>query len=150
MTREFGFPNCRSASWWQMREMLDPSSGSDVALPDDEMLLGDLSAPQWKVLSGGKIQVESKDDIRVRLGRSTDDGDAVIQAFWLNSTPHAPNARRYAVSAELDAQATDPRSRRWTPHQREQAEQREQAWDLDSFAPADDGRPQRSNVRSWR
>ena len=30
--------------------------------------------------------MESKDDIRKRLGRSTDSADAVIQAFW---TPDA-------------------------------------------------------------
>ena len=146
VTREFGFPNCRSASIWQLREMLDPSSGSDIALPDDELLLGDLSAPKWKVLSGGKIQVESKDDIRVRLGRSTDDGDAVAMAFWLNSTPHSPNNRRYAVAAELDDQGRDPWQRRMTPRQAE----RQRGWDVDSFAPQDDDRPQRSNVRSWR
>ena len=83
------------------------------------MLLGDLSAPKWKVLSGGKIQVESKDDIRARLGRSTDDGDAVAMAFWLNSVPHTPNARRYAVAAELDGQGRDPRQRRMAPGQPE-------------------------------
>ncbi len=33
-------------------------------------------------MSGGKILVESKDEIRKRLGRSTDDGDAVVQAFY--------------------------------------------------------------------
>ena len=26
--------------------------------------------------------MESKDDIRKRIGRSTDDGDAMVQAFW--------------------------------------------------------------------
>jgi rubrerythrin len=36
-------------------------------------------------MSGGKILVESKDDIKVRLGRSTDDGDAVMMAFWPRS-----------------------------------------------------------------
>ena len=33
-------------------------------------------------MAGGKIQVESKDDIRKRLGRSTDSGDSVVQAMW--------------------------------------------------------------------
>jgi rubrerythrin len=32
-------------------------------------------------MSGGKIQVESKDDIKKRIGRSPDDGDAVVMAF---------------------------------------------------------------------
>lgn len=51
-------------------------------LPDDELLKADLTVPHWKVLSGGKIQLESKDDIKKRLGRSTDTGDAVVMAFW--------------------------------------------------------------------
>ncbi len=81
-TREMGFTNCRSASWWNMREMLDPSRGFEVALPPDDRLTGDLTAAHWRVVSGGNIQVESKDDIKKRLGRSTDDGDSVIMAFW--------------------------------------------------------------------
>jgi hypothetical protein len=79
---ELGFVNCRAASWWNLRELLDPDSGEDVALPPDDMLTGDLTAPHWRVMSGGRIQVESKDDIIKRLGRSTDDGDAVAMAFW--------------------------------------------------------------------
>jgi hypothetical protein len=79
---ELGFTNRRSAAWWNLREMLDPDSGVEIALPDDDVLTGDLTAPTWRVMSGGRIQVEAKDDIRKRLGRSTDDGDAVIQAFW--------------------------------------------------------------------
>ncbi len=81
---ELGFSNCRSAAWWHMRELLDPSSGNNIALPDDDLLTGDLVAPHWKVQSGGKIQVESKDDIKERIGRSTDYGDAVVMAFFEN------------------------------------------------------------------
>lgn len=80
---ELGFVNKRSAAWWNLREMLEPNSGDDVMLPDDDQLIGDLTAPHWRVTSGGKIQIESKDDLRKpdRLGRSTDTGDAVVQAF---------------------------------------------------------------------
>lgn len=81
-SRELGFVNCRAAAWWNVREMLDPDSGIEVALPPDDLLTGDLTAPTWRVMSGGRIQVESKDDIKKRLGRSTDDGDAVVMAFW--------------------------------------------------------------------
>jgi hypothetical protein len=81
-TGELGFKNKRSAAWWSMRELLDPDSGQGLALPDDDLLTGDLTAPHWRVVAGGLIQVESKDDVRKRLGRSTDTGDAVIQAFW--------------------------------------------------------------------
>jgi len=79
---ELGFVNVRSAAYWHLREMLDPLSQCRVALPDDPLLIGDLTSPQWKTTSAGKIQLESKDDIRKRLGRSTDYGDAVVQAFW--------------------------------------------------------------------
>lgn len=80
-SNELGFVNKRSAAWWNMRELLDPANDAKVALPPDDLLTGDLTAPHWKVVSGGKIQVESKDDIKKRLGRSTDDGDAVVMVF---------------------------------------------------------------------
>jgi hypothetical protein len=83
MSGELEFVNCRAASWWNLRELLDPDASTEaIALPPDDMLTGDLTAPHWKVMSGGRIQVESKDDIVKRLGRSTDDGDAVVMAFW--------------------------------------------------------------------
>lgn len=78
---ELGFVNLRSQGWWNLREMLDPASGELIALPPDDLLTGDLTAPHWRAVSGGRIQVESKDDIKKRLGRSTDDGDAVMMAF---------------------------------------------------------------------
>ena len=110
-TGELGFPNCRSAAWWLMRERLDPSAGSDVALPVDDELLGDLTAPKWKILSGGKIQVESKDDIRKRIGRSTDAGDATVQAFWeegFGATAWIEWARKKAQAAEEAASGRPP------------------------------------------
>lgn len=79
---ELGFLSCRAAAWWNLRELLNPAYGHNLALPPDDLLTGDLTSPHWRVMSGGKIQVESKDDIRTRLGRSTDAGDAVVQAFW--------------------------------------------------------------------
>src|ERR1044072_1084346 len=79
---ELGFTNCRSASWWNLRQLLDPDSDWDIMLPPDDLLTGDLTSPHYRVMSGGKIQVESKEDIIKRLGRSTDDGDAVVMAFW--------------------------------------------------------------------
>jgi hypothetical protein len=87
---ELGFVNCRSAAWWNLRELLDPDSGIEVALPPDDDLTSDLTSPKWRVMSGGRIQVESKEDVKKRLGRSTDSGDAVIQAFWEGEEEPAP------------------------------------------------------------
>lgn len=80
---ELGYVNRRSAAWWNLREALDPSFEPIIALPPDDMLLGDLVAPTWRVTSGSRIAIESKDDIRKRLGRSTDDGDAVVMVYAL-------------------------------------------------------------------
>ncbi len=81
-TGELGFLNARAAAWWNMRTLLDPANGHRVALPPDDRLTGDLTAPRWKVGSSGRIQIEGKSDIRKRLGRSTDAADAVIQSFY--------------------------------------------------------------------
>lgn len=78
---ELAFANLRSAAWWHLRELLDPTNEERIALPPDDKLIGDLTAPKWRVVSSGKIEIESKDTIRQRIGRSTDDGDAVVQAF---------------------------------------------------------------------
>jgi hypothetical protein len=144
-TGTFGFNCTRSAAWWGMREQLDPSADSGVCLPDDDMLLGDLSAPQWTVTSGGKIAVESKDEIEKRLGRSTDDGDACVQSYWPRSLPHAPSARQWSAHADLERMSQDPGRER-------PARDRDPGWDNpDAWAPRDDdGRPDRPNVRSWR
>lgn len=86
---ELEFANKRSQAWWNMRELLDPAYTSTIALPPDDKLIGDLTAPhrgrgEGKDLmtSSGKILIESKKDVRKRIGRSTDDGDAVVMAFF--------------------------------------------------------------------
>lgn len=80
---ELGFVNLRSASWWHLREQLDPNIDDPIALPFADQLVEELTTPHWSVTSSGKIKVESKDDVKRRLGRSTDYADAVIMAFAL-------------------------------------------------------------------
>lgn len=82
--RRLAFVNKRSEAIWRFREALDPSQpgGSPIALPDDPMLVADLTAPTFEVGPNG-IKVESKEDVCARLGRSTDRGDAVIMA-WMD------------------------------------------------------------------
>jgi hypothetical protein len=81
-SNELGFINKRSGAWWRLRELLDPAYGATLALPPDDLLTGDLTAPHWRVTSTGRIQVELKDEVRKRIGRSPDSGDAVVQACW--------------------------------------------------------------------
>jgi hypothetical protein len=77
---QFGFANQRAELWWKFREALEPSKGQEIALPDDRRLLADLCAPRYTVTARG-ITIESKEDIRRRLGRSPDCGDAVVLAL---------------------------------------------------------------------
>lgn len=104
---EFGFADCRSAAWWNMRELLDPEEGSQIALPPDDDLTGDLTSPHWREVSNGRIRVEPKDEIRKRLGRSTDTGDAVVQAFW----PGGSGPATLSVARGRLPTAVDPRRR---------------------------------------
>jgi hypothetical protein len=80
---ELGFVNTRVAAWYNLRDQLDPSQSPVLCLPPDDNLIGDLVSPSAaEVMSGGKLKMESKDDIKKRIGRSTDHADAVVQAFW--------------------------------------------------------------------
>ena len=78
---ELGFVNRRAAAWWHLRELLDPATEARISIPDDDILTGDLLAPTWRTTSAGRIVIEGKDQIRKRIGRSTDRADAVVQAF---------------------------------------------------------------------
>lgn len=90
----FGFRNKRAWAWWNLRMLLTPHQrgGSRIMLPpdDNDELLADLTTPRYKIAETGmppKITVESKDDIRERLGRSTDLGDACVMAFTVSARP---------------------------------------------------------------
>jgi hypothetical protein len=93
---QFHFFNDRAAAWWNMRERLDPAFGSQVAIPDDEELIEELCAPKYDLYANGRLKVESKDQIKARIGRSTDSADAVIQAFWVDGPAGALEGMPYA------------------------------------------------------
>lgn len=82
MCGKFGFNNARSAAIWRFREALDPGQpgGSPIMLPPSPTLLADLTAPTYEPDSK-MIVVESKKKVCERLGRSTDEGDAVVMAW---------------------------------------------------------------------
>jgi len=79
-TGKLGFANQRALLWWRFREALDPDYGQGLALPPDRALMVDLVAPRWKLTARG-IQVEAKEEIVKRIGRSPDLADAAIYAM---------------------------------------------------------------------
>jgi hypothetical protein len=76
---KFRFRNMRAEAYWRFREALDPETGEDLALPPDRELLQELAAGRWKLTISG-IQIEAKEEIQERLGRSPDLADAVVLA----------------------------------------------------------------------
>ncbi|MDY7579366.1 terminase [Herbaspirillum sp. RTI4] len=89
------FMNQRSQYWWKMREALEPANNTGIMLPPESELLADLCAPKWKV-QAGTIQVESREDIYKRIGRSPDWASAYILA--LIDTPPLNMVRRMSRS----------------------------------------------------
>lgn len=73
------FVNLRAESYWRFREALDPKDGENLALPPDPELEADLVAARWVMQTNG-IKIEDKEDIKKRLKRSPDSGDAVVLA----------------------------------------------------------------------
>lgn len=68
----------RDELWFKAREWF---AGRDVTMPEDEALVAELTLPSYKVLSSGKIQVESKDEMKRRGVTSPDLADAFCLTF---------------------------------------------------------------------
>ena len=79
------YHNLRAELWWNLRELLNPEKEPIALLPDDE-LLSELASVKYKVDARGAIQIESKEDMKKRLGHSPDRADAVVLAF--SNTQH--------------------------------------------------------------
>ncbi len=90
------FFNQRSELWWKFREALDPTNNTGIALPPSKQLLADLCAPVWRV-SGDVVQVESREDIVKRIGRSPDWASAYCLA--LMDTPKRAEIERASRKA---------------------------------------------------
>jgi hypothetical protein len=73
------FSNLRAYAYWHLREVLDPNADEPLALPPHADVLGDLTSPRYSMRVSG-IQIEAKDDIKARIGRSPDVGDAIALA----------------------------------------------------------------------
>jgi phage terminase large subunit len=75
------YGNLRAEMWWALRNALDPKGDMPLALPPKaKRLAADLAAPKYDYRNG-PIQIERKEDTKARLGRSPDEGDAVMLTF---------------------------------------------------------------------
>ncbi len=75
------FPKLRDQFWWELGRELSQSGGWDLGDLDDTTL-AQLIAPRYKIDASGRVKIEPKDDTRKRLGRSPDDADGLLLAYF--------------------------------------------------------------------
>ena len=91
--------NLRAELWWETRRLLDPHTSDEplsLARLDEttyQRLRSELTAPTYKMTSSGKVQVESKDELKARGLPSPDLADA------FNLAIHARSRARRRVSS---------------------------------------------------
>jgi len=73
------YKNRRAEMWDEARKWLE--SEEEVQIPDVDTLQADLCAPGFKYTSTTQKQLEAKVDIKKRIGRSPDEGDAFALTF---------------------------------------------------------------------
>lgn len=71
--------NKRAEMWGEANEWLKQEL--PVQIPNDEELLDDLCSVNKKYDSKGRLQLESKDEVKKRIGRSPDRADAFVLTF---------------------------------------------------------------------
>lgn len=82
MTGQYLFMNMRSYLMWAIRDWLDPKFKTNAMLPPDDELAQELTETQWKFRSDGSIQIEPKEDLKKRIGRSPDKTDSLANTFY--------------------------------------------------------------------
>jgi hypothetical protein len=83
------FVNKRAEMWWEIGRGLSEQAGWDLSgMENADTTVAQLLEPQWDVDARGRIRVEPKDDIIKRLGRSPDNADALLLAFYSAARPN--------------------------------------------------------------
>lgn len=86
------FKNLRAELWWLMRRRFEmtfefvekgtPHPPEEmISLPDCAPLIAELSLPLYRLIESGKVQLESKPDMKKRGVKSPDFGDALAYSF---------------------------------------------------------------------
>lgn len=76
--------------------MARPLKNPTAALPPNSGMLADCAEIRWFFNSRGDIQIEAKEDIKERLGRSPDTADALANTF------HPEAVRRYSEGKDYE------------------------------------------------
>ena len=101
------YANKRAEMWFELAEWIKRGG----AIPNIPELVPELTAPTY-TLNQGKIQLEDKDQIKKRIGRSPDLGDALALTFAYPDAPASmalvhPSFARKANAGEYDPYAEE-------------------------------------------
>lgn len=88
VTGIYRFANMRAYLFWAIRDWLNPVNKTGACLPPCDEFTEEATQIKWKFQSNGAIIIEPKEDIKKRIGRSTDYFDALANTFY----PHDENA----------------------------------------------------------
>ena len=104
------FKNRRSEAYWEAAELME--DGQVDIDPEDLDLAAELMEIHYKMTSTGQVQMESKEDISKRLGRSPDRADAFVMSLQKQAdvtralenklvTPDEPSAKPQTEPKDL-------------------------------------------------
>ncbi|HWU23654.1 MAG TPA: hypothetical protein VN088_19100 [Nocardioides sp.] len=108
----------RSQLWWEVGRGLSEDRGWDLSgleQADRDRLVTQLTAPKYSLDASRRIVVEKKDETKKRLGRSPDNADALLLAFYGGSGQGpaflaAMKARAQAAGITVETAARDWRA----------------------------------------
>src|SRR6185369_10141717 len=77
------FANLRAELWWNVGRVLSEKHAWDLSsMENADTTAAQLLAPRWSLDNKGRILVEPKKDVIARIGRSPDNADALLLAFF--------------------------------------------------------------------
>lgn len=80
--------NLRAELWWEIGRLLSERRGWDLSgMANADATVAQLLEPRWAPDAQGRIRVEPKAEVITRLGRSPDNADALLLAFYVGPRP---------------------------------------------------------------
>jgi hypothetical protein len=83
--RKEEFHNIRDELWWKLRDIFESQT---ISIPADEELKAELWNPKYKIDSTKKTKIESKYDMKKRLGfsHSPNKADSLALTYYMNDS----------------------------------------------------------------
>lgn len=115
-TKPERFTRLRSELWWEVGRQLSEDGGWDFSELDDEdreRLVTQLTAPKYSHDAARRIVVEKKEETKSRLGRSPDNADALLLAFFAGGSQGAAFLTAMKNRAEAESLPVATTARDW-------------------------------------